>query len=157
MKTAKKQPKKRLNWGTGLTIAIVLFTTGTLGMVGFIISLNFHMVSDNHYEKAVNYQQHINRVEQAGALASPVEIELNSDREEIHIFIPVTTPGDNISGNIELYRPDNSAMDQLITLSPDEDGFQQIPAQNLAKGKWLVKVSWTAAGENYFIEKSLFI
>lgn len=145
------------NWGKGLTVAIVLFICSTLGVVGYIVSLDYHMVTENHYEKAVNYQQHIERLEQASAMKKPVEIELLRKDQRIEIRFPSSLKGNILSGTIELYRPNDSSKDRKIQLILDQSGIQQIEAQNLAKGKWLVKVNWSSENKNYYKQQSIFI
>lgn len=157
MNKNKQQHRTALNWGTGLAIAIVLFIGATLGVVAYLVSLDYHMVSENHYEKAVRYQEHIDRVEQTGTLASPVEIELLRRDYVIQIRFPSPLARQNLRGTVELYRPGDSSLDQEIDLMPGESGAQNIPAGNLARGKWLVKVSWTSGGKSYFTQKSIFL
>ena len=62
------------NWGKALFTAIVIFIIAVLGMVGYLLNLNFDMVSSDHYQEAVTYQQQIDRVQQARAMEEPVEI-----------------------------------------------------------------------------------
>ncbi len=145
------------DWGKGLTVAILLFIITTLSVVGYIISLDYHMVTENHYEKAVNYQDHIDRVEQAGSMDRPVEIKLLREEQVVRLQFPNTLALDNLEGTVELYRPNDSSLDQKIDLALDRNGVQEINGHNLAKGKWLVKVSWSAEGKNYYKQESIFL
>lgn len=156
-KTTEKQNSRKFNWGAGLTIVILVFIVGTLGMVGFIISLDFHMVTDNHYEKAVNYQEHIDRVEQAGALESPVDIVLLPGEGEIQIVFPSSLTHNDPSGVIELYRPNDSAQDQKSELRLNDKGIHRISIENMAKGKWLVKVTWVSGERQFYQQKPVFL
>ncbi|NBB76349.1 MAG: hypothetical protein GVY02_03130 [Bacteroidetes bacterium] len=180
--------KKRLSWGTGLTVAIVLFMIATLSMVFFAVSLDYHMVADDYYQQAEQYQQHINRVEEAGSLENPLQIEYQSSSQAIHLQFPVsglTDPvtgslenplqieyqsssqaihlqfpvsglTDPVTGSVELYRPNDSSLDRSFELKPDENGIQQIPVANFARGRWLVKVNWSSGDRDFFEEASLF-
>lgn len=149
--------QSRFNWGTGLTIVIVLFVVTTLSIVGFLVSLDYEMVTEKHYEEATKYQQHIERVEHAAALGSPIKIKLLPEIEVVEVHFPVEIPKTNLKGTIEFYRPSDSSLDQQVELVLDEQGRQQIPTQNLAKGKWRIKVQWTADSTSYFKEESLFL
>lgn len=156
--TQKTEDKSnRFNWGTGLTIAIVLFICTTLGVVAYIISLDYHMVNDNHYEKAVNYQEHIDRVEQTNAMEMPVEIELMPAEGNIEIRFPQSVDRYNLKGTVELYRPSNPSLDQSINLMLGDGGIQQIPAGDLVKGKWLVKVTWSTKDQKYYKQQNIFL
>ena len=145
------------DWGKGLTVAILLFITATLSVVGYIISLDYHMVTENHYEKAVNYQEHIDRVEQAENMSHPVEIELFPGEQVLRLQFPDTISFENLNGTIELYRPSDSSLDQKMDLALDKNGVQKINSHQLAKGKWLVKVSWSSEGKSYYKQESIFL
>ncbi|MEX0905244.1 MAG: FixH family protein [Balneolaceae bacterium] len=155
MKQKKQHNSPGFNWGKGLAIAIILFITATLGMVGFIISLDYHLVSDDHYERAEHYQDHIQRVEQTGSLDQPVEIRVNDGRE-LQIVFPFSGQ-ENIEGSVELYRPNDAGLDRKFPLSPDENFTQRISAEGLARGRWHVKVNWTLDGKQYYNQENIFL
>ncbi len=152
-----KQKQSRFNWGTGLTAVIVLFVVTTLSIVAYLVSLDFEMVTEKHYEEATQYQQHIERVEHTAALGNPVEIELQQNINMIEVRFPAELLEAHSEGTVELYRPSDSSLDQIVELTLDERGRQKISTQDLAKGKWRIKVSWTADSTNYFQEKNIFL
>lgn len=145
------------DWGKGLAVVIVLFIISTLSVVAYVVSLDYHMVTENHYEKAVNYQEHIDRVEQASAMSRPVEIKLMPGDRTVRLQFPNSLALENLEGTVELYRPSDSSLDQKFDLSLNQNGIQEISSRNLARGKWLVKVSWTSEGKDYFKEESIFL
>ena len=148
---------KRISWGTGIAVAVILFISSTLGMVGYIVSLDYQMVSPNYYERAENYQQHIDRVKHSKALHKPVKIKLSNDKQRIGIYFPSSFTHNDINGKVELYRPGNASLDQEIDLLPDRENAQKIATANLSRGKWLVKITWTSGGKNYYQEKRIFL
>lgn len=147
------------DWGKGLTLAIVLFVVTTLSVVGYIVSLDYHMVTENHYEKAENYQEHIDRIEQTGKMADPVEIEILRENQIVQVRFPksISSATGTLKGTVELYRPSNSSLDRNMELLLNRDGIQNIEGQNLAPGKWIVKVKWSADGKNYYKQESIFL
>jgi len=149
--------QSKFNWGTGLTIVIVLFVITTLGIVAFLVSLEYEMVTEKHYEKATQYQQHIERVEHTAALGNPVKIELLPESRVVEVRFPSGIAKESPQGIIELYRPSDSSLDQQIKLAVDKQGKQQLSTGNLSSGKWRIKVSWTADSTNYFTEKNVFL
>jgi hypothetical protein len=136
---------------------IVLFIVATLSIVAFLISLDYEMVTDNHYEKAVEYQDHIERVEHASNLSEPVTIELLREGDKIQIKFPSSLYQKSPVGTINLYRPNNSDLDQQLELMLDAQGVQKIPAADLTKGKWLIKLNWTIDSTSYFKEENIFL
>lgn len=159
--TTKNNPPESsqtgFNWGKGLAIAIVLFICSTLGIVAFLMSLDYQIVTQDYYEKAEQYQQHIDRVEHARALSEPVEIRVLPNGREIRVQFPAALRMENPAGTIQLYRPSDSALDRELTLNLDENGIQRIPAADLAPGKWSVKISWKADNKSYFKSENLFL
>lgn len=154
---SNEDSQHNFSWGTGLTIVILLFIGSTLAVVGFLFSLDYEMVTENHYQKAERYQQHINRVEHARALNDPVQITWIQKEQKVTIHFPPALENSRLKGTIELYRPNNAAMDRQIELSLDEGGSQHIPANQLSKGKWLIKVNWTLGDKRYYKQKPIFI
>lgn len=145
------------NWGTGITAAIILFMGGTLGFVYFSTTLEYQMVSDNHYERGVKYQQQIDRQQRAKALEHSLEIDLNREQQAMNIQYPDTFDSASLKGEIHLYRPDNARLDQRIDVQADENGRQQISTAALARGKWNIKVTWISNNLEYFTEQTIFI
>lgn len=144
------------NWGTGLTLVIILFIGATLGVVFFASSLDYYMVSENHYEKAVKYQQQIDRIEHTRALKKAVVIRQKASRD-IQIQFPDSLASLRPKGTIKLYRPSDSNLDRSFELLLDDNGLQTISAANLEKGKWTVQLTWNTDNKEYFEEKEIFL
>lgn len=143
------------NWGKGLFAVIALFICSTLGIVAFLTSLDFQIVTEHYYEKAENYEQHIEQVEHARALREPVEIALVDN--EIQLRFPASIQMQNPKGTIELYRPSDAGLDQQLQLSLDKDGTQHIATGDLTPGKWSVKIYWSTGDKRFFKEQNLFL
>ena len=45
-----------MNWGHKLTIVIVLFVAGMLGMVSYAMMQDNEMIDDHYYQKELEYQ-----------------------------------------------------------------------------------------------------
>lgn len=147
---------KSMNWGKGLFLVITLFVIGTLSVVSYLISLDFFLVTNNHYEEGVDYQETINSKNRAEALEDPILVVFNEESESFNIVFPETLIG-NVQGTVNLYRPSDSSKDQRIPLRVNTTGKQEIPAGNLDKGKWVLKIEWEKDGLTYLNEKTLVI
>lgn len=144
------------NWGKGLTVIIVLFVATTLSVVFYLVSLDYYMVSENHYEQAVEYQQQIDRIEHTSELEHPIEINRSNSRD-IQILFPDSLASLNPTGKVKLYRPSDSNLDRLLELRLDTDGRQIIPGADLQKGKWRVQVTWKSDNKEFFEEATIFL
>ncbi len=157
MKNNDAQNKKGISWGQGVSIAIVLFVAATLTVVGYLVSLDYQMVADNHYEKAEKYQQHIDRLEQAEKLEEPVTIEMVASEKMLEIQFPRTLASRGLQGTVEFYRPNDAGMDRKLKLDPDKQGFQQVPLGQFTPGRWQVRISWTSGDKSYFKQQYIFL
>jgi len=64
---------------------------------------------------------------------------------------------DGPQGRVQLYRPDNAALDRDFAISLDASGRQRIAIDELTPGKWYVRIEWHADGEQYYSERELMI
>lgn len=144
------------NWGKGLAIVISLFVITTLSVVFYLVSLDYYMVNENHYEQAVKYQQQINRIEHTSALDESVNIrQLNN--QNIEIQFPDSLASLQPTGIVKLYRPSNSNLDRSFELALDVEGRQLIPGADFQKGKWMVQITWQSEHKEYFQEAAIFL
>lgn len=152
-----KEKNTGFNWGTGLLVAIILFVVTTLSVVGFIISLDFDLVSKDYYERGVQYEQQIKKIEQSDALEEPVKIQFTAEENAVEIVFPEQVAHPQLSGTITLYRPSDSSLDRSYSLKLNDDYTQKIDARELARGKWLVQLTWQNTEGSYFRETSIFM
>ena len=149
--------KKKFNWGTGLFLTVTVFIIGTLSVVSYLISLDFYMVNDNHYEEAVNYQQTIDSRQRAENLENKVVMLFDEEKVALKVIFPEEMVNASLSGTIEFYRPNDSGMDRIAKLKLDENRTQMIPMSDFTKGKWVMKLSWEADSLSYLEEKTILI
>lgn len=147
---------KKMNWGKGIALAITIFIIGTLSMVSYFISLDFFLVTNNHYEKGVEYQKTIESKERARQLENPVLVVFDEKTESLRIIFPNELIG-KAQGNINLYRPNNPKLDKRLPLQVNATGTQVIPVSEMEKGKWILTIEWTIDQLDYLEEKTIMI
>jgi nitrogen fixation protein FixH len=148
---------KKFNWGTGIVLAVTLFIIATLSVVSYIISLDFYLVSNNHYEEGVEYQQTIDNKNRAQNLEKPVVVLFDEGSTSIKLIFPQEILSDSLSGDVTFYRPNNPELDRKYKLSLDTQGLQTIPVGDFEKGRWKLSVEWEADSLSYLEEKNIFI
>ena len=146
---------RRINWGTGIVIGIVVFVVISITMTVIFMTQDVSLVSDNYYEKSLVYQGEIDNQNRTKSLDEQVEIKFNG--EVINILFPPAYLDKNISGEIYFYRPSNSKLDFKLPLELSEEGNQLILAKNFGKGFWRLKLNWTMDGNGYFNERAITI
>lgn len=148
---------KSLDWGKGISIAILVFVIATLSVVSYLISLDFYLVNNNHYEEGVEYQATIEGKERAKALEESVTILFDDERVALKLVFPETIMEKAESGTITLYRPNDSSKDLRLPLEFSGSSTQIIPMERMDKGKWKLTLNWTMDSLEYIDEKTVII
>ena len=146
---------RRINWGTGIVIGIVVFVILTLSMTVIFMTQDVHLVTDDYYEKTLTYQDEIDKQSRTKALDDEVKINFNG--KMINVLFPSDYLNNNIAGEIYFYRPSNPDLDFKIPLHLSEAGNQFIPVERIGKGYWRLKLNWTMDGNGYYNERAITI
>jgi hypothetical protein len=78
-----------MNWGHKLTIVIVLFVAGMLGMVSYAMMQDNEMIDDHYYQKELEYQDVIDASQNLANLTS--DNLVSQTLTEVMITLPVGT------------------------------------------------------------------
>jgi len=147
--------KLKINWGTGIVIAMMLFMTFILSFVykSFTHEYSHDLVSEDYYKDELHYQKEIDKLNNAVRLESKIVLS-NSDKG-ITIKFPDNFDYPNINGNISFQRYSNSVLDFNKNIELTSDKFL-IPDSLLISGKWIIKIDWNYKGEEYLFKDSWF-
>lgn len=148
---------KKFNWGTGIVLAVTIFIIATLSVVSYMISLDFYLVSNDHYQEGVEYQQTIDKKQRAENLKDPVVVLFDEPTVSIKLIFPNEFLSDSLDGSITFYRPNNPEIDKRYKLDLDAEGLQSIPVGEFEKGRWKLTLEWKADSLSYLEEKNIFI
>lgn len=145
----------KFSWGTGIVVAIIVFMVITIATVIFMMNQKVDLVSDNYYEKGINYQEQIDMENRSQRLKSSVQMQIKDDLFEI--LFPVDFEQQTLSGEIFFYRPSDSRKDFRLQLNLT-DLRQLIPVKGLEKGFWRVQLNWNLNNkEKYYTETSFIL
>jgi nitrogen fixation protein FixH len=148
---------KKLNWGNGIFIAITIFVIGILSMVSYLISLDFFLVNNNHYEEGVEYQQTIDSRERTENLKEQVVILFDEERVALRVVFPDTVMANAQEGSMHLYRPNDSEKDVRLPIEFEAGDTHVIPMERMDKGKWVLTINWKMNDLEYIEEKVIII
>ena len=143
----------KFNWGTGIAL---FYTTFAVVMVSVVIRSTYFdnsLVADNYYQQDLEYQQHIDKVNNASALAKDLVISQNLDEQYLRFQFPNDLAG--IKGDIFLFRPSDESKDLHLPISPDSLQQQIISTKDLIPGLWRVKVDWQSDDRSFYKEVNL--
>ncbi len=146
--------RPRLHWGIAVAAVYTLFAGSTLGFVVFALGHPVELVSADYYERSLTHDARQAALARAAALGEAVEITVDAPGDAFAIALPPAQAA-TARGQVTLYRPSEAHADRVVTLAPDAAGRQRIPLAGLARGRWLVRLDWTAAGIAYSREQAL--
>ena len=147
--------KSKFNWGTGILITIIIFMVITIGTVVFLMNQDVDLVTSDYYNKGIQHQEQIDRVNRTNLMDEPVQI--NSEKDIVRFIFPKSFVQKSLNGTIQFYRPSNSKRDFSLPISIDTTAQQIVSTQNLEKGYWTVKLNWTQDSIEYYKESSFVI
>ena len=139
-------------WARGIVISYVLFAGATIAFGLFALSQPVDLVHPDYYRQGVGHQQQIDRMQATGQLPREEVYALRLEEDQLVLEFAHQT---STTGEVHLYRPSDGRLDRTVALTLDADGRQRIDVRDLAAGLWKVRVSWTAAGTEYFGESQL--
>jgi len=141
------------NWGVSVAAAYIVFAAATSSFVAFAMSRPVSLVRPDYYAESLREDHQIAARTNARRLGTAVSILVESDG----IRVTVPTTGTVSRGSVTLYRASNAAADRTFTFSPDAGGTQLVRARQLERGHWIVKLEWTAAGRDYYVEQPIVL
>ena len=143
-------------WPIVITTFFILFFCGLVSFIIFATTQPVDLVRADYYEQEIRYQQQIDRIARARQLEQPMAVLYNPAEQSITISLPEAGLG-AIDGSIHLYRPSDSRLDLRHALELNSQGTQRIDTRHLRSGLWKVRVHWTAAGEEYYVDQPIVV
>lgn len=147
--------KNKFNWGTGILISIIIFMVITISTVVFLMNQDVDLVTSDYYDKGIQHQDQIDRVNRTNVMDEKVLINLESGF--IRFVFPKEFAQKSLNGTVQFYRPSDSKKDFAVTISMDTSAQQLISTQSLEKGYWKVKLNWIQDSVEYYKESSFVI
>ena len=143
----------KINWGTGIVIALVVMISGMIFLVSIAIRQDYDLVDNDYYQKSVNYQQHIEKVKNTEALAEKIRFDQSTDT--LKITFPDLGNVQEYSGEIHFYSPVEEKRDETIKLKLNGNFVQSIGLKSLKSGRYTIKIDWSAGKTSYYQEEGI--
>lgn len=145
----------KINWGTGIVIAFILF-------IGFILyfvinmaaneKYNHDLVTEEYYKKELEYQEDIDKLNNAKALEK--DITVTKTYEGLQVIFPDNLNIEEITGKLFLYRPSNKQLDFETSFSLSKPNLL-IPDKRLVDGRWNIVIDWQYKDKLYLYKASI--
>lgn len=147
----------KINWGTGIVIAIALFMSFILYFVITMMTdskYDFDMVVEDYYKKEIGFQDELDARNNAAAL--PYKVKVTQNEKGVELYFPEPLSSKIEEGKILFYRLNQKDLDFELPLELTQNKMT-IPAAMLQKGRWDLTISWKMDDKNYItIEQIMF-
>lgn len=154
MKTQKEKPYGFWNWGTGITLTIIICGCLMMWLVYKSTQVTFDMATTDYYAEELKFNAKMKAAENAESLSEPVSITQKD--EQVIIHFPRECHDNTQNGSLVLYRPSDQRKDLHIHFAPDEHGNIVIAGSRLIKGMYKLKADWEMNKTPYSIEKDFY-
>lgn len=143
-------------WPISIVALFAIFIGGLIAFIVFATRQRDDLVRADYYEQEIRYQEHIDRINRTQDSAPTAAVRYDAREQRITIELP-TAHVQGSSGQVHLYRPADARLDRQLPLAVGTDGVQHLDARDLRAGLWKVRVEWSVAGEEFFIDRSVVL
>ena len=147
----------KINWGTGIVIAIALF-------ISFILYFVIKVQSDSKYDNELVYEEYykhdakfgdeMKRIQNAQDLVQKPVIK--NDSQGVTIVFPEVFVPKDIKGTVSFYRSSNKKFDFNVPISLSASSLN-VPKKKLLGGRWEINMEWQYAGKQYLTKETVYI
>lgn len=147
---------KKLNWGTGITIVIILFLVVTIGQVLAIhYWVDYDLVEEEYYDAEIKYQEQIDIIKRTNNLSEQLHIKFVG--KIIEFKFPSLFDPASIIGTINYYKPSDDLLDKFQEIKLNEENKMFVDSEELSTGLWKIKVEWSVDDAKYYNEKIMMV
>lgn len=147
---------KKISWGTGISIVIILFLIITIGQaIAIHYFVDYDLVVEEYYDEEIKYQSQIEKIKRTNNLPETLNIKLSNDFIEFEF--PSIFQAEKISGIIIFYKPSDDLLDKKEIIELESNNKMYFATSELNTGLWKVKVDWEVDKVKYFNEKILMV
>ena len=147
--------KYKISWPTGIVIAIIAFVVFILSFVyrvTFMAEYDHHLVSEEYYKDELNYQQEIDKLNNAAILKE--DVTLKKVDNGLLISFPAEFEPTQISGLISFKRLSNDKIDFQFPIKLISNHYL-LNDDNLVAGRWDVKIEWKINNTTYLFKEKI--
>lgn len=123
--------------------------------IGYMVYQAFqtdvNLVQTDYYQNSTLHNEHVDDIKRSEA----VDIKLYFDRKLQAVIFQIPSEFDKkkVSGKLHFYRPSDSKIDFTIPIKITNSS-QSLNVDEIKKGKWNVKASFSFDGDNYYKEST---
>lgn len=146
-----------MNWGHKIILAFILFGVFIITLVVVCVRQDFHLVSQDYYQKELDYETEIIQTRNAMALPEQPQLILNDIPRQLDLVFPNGLHQGLLDGHVLFFRPSDAHQDFRKPIILDVTGRQAFDITGMEKGMWRIELSWRDGQRRYFLEKKIRI
>ncbi len=145
----------KINWGTGLVIALSLFIAFILFFVITMMTdkeYDHDLVVEEYYKQEVGFQDELNA--EKNAMESPFKVRVEESTAGIDLVFPEEIANAMQNSKVYFYRVSDKNMDfekEIVLIN----NRMQIPAKQVIPGRWDITVQWQKDGKTYITKEKI--
>jgi hypothetical protein len=146
--------KFKLNWGFGITVAIVLFMIFILSFVFRAARVSTDLYAEDYYQQELDFQSEIDAIDAAKDYKN--ELYFSQNNKEIVVHFKTEMKWEQLNAKLYFYRPDDAKLDRNIAFMP-QNGVQLISKEYFKKGNYEVKLKWKEGEIGFLVKQNLYV
>lgn len=140
-----------MNWGLKITLLYVGFVAMILTLVFKASGEKVDLVTPDYYAQELVHQNKMDAIKRASEWKN--QIAFLAEPSRITVTLPDALNGFE-KGALKVYRPSDAALDKAFALN---DGVNVIEAQNWPSGYYMIQLSWSKEGLDYYLEETIIL
>jgi hypothetical protein len=139
-----------MNWGKGIVLVFIGFALFIGVLVAVCMKQEINLVSSDYYQQELDYQQQIDRIENASTLRERPSIRVASDSLSLNYKdLSLVT-----KGVLKLTRASSSRNDVSFLIDGNEISDKiRFPLSGLPHGRYKGTFTWVMNGKEYYIDQ----
>ena len=139
-----------MNWGKGITIALVIFMGFIIFLTSYMMSRNVDLDNENYYIREIAYEEEITAMKNARKQG---KIELIDN--ETHLIVKLPETGNYEDVQLDLMRPNDDKGDRSFSLQ--DSRTLTIDKKELEKGSYRVEISYRNGKDNCLQKEEIYL
>jgi|AntRauTorckE5430_2_1112549.scaffolds.fasta_scaffold05494_2 hypothetical protein len=144
-----------MSWGWKITILYGSFVAMMVTLVIMSARQDIPMVTEDYYEKDLQYETHMVRVANSRNLEQDVTVVYNQKTQQVTVAFPNEIT--DFSGEILCFRPSQEGLDFTLPIENLKEKTLTFRTSEMMPGRWKVKIDWEGDSEIYYKEIAIFI
>jgi hypothetical protein len=140
-----------MNWGLKITLLYVGFVAMILTLVFKASGEKVDLVTKDYYAQELVHQDKMEAIKRASEWKGQIQFE--TEVSKINVILPNALSGLE-NGKLNVYRPSDASLDKSFSLN---EGTNTIEAKNWPTGYYMIQLSWTKEGLDYYLEETVFL